>query len=77
MFFIDQAINNSDVRGFYNEYLKSDLRQYRQVLESLSDKLKVDKEERQLSGFGFSTTQQNHFICRVTKDSKKIYKVVI
>lgn len=68
---IDNVKNPEPVRGFYNEYLRSDLYEQRKVFEVLGSKLKIDSSDEQLAGFGFSSTQKNDFIVNVTFANKQ------
>lgn len=65
------------VRPFFNEYLKEDLLKERKVFEVLASKLKVDDNPNQLSGVGFSDTQRNHVIVRVTGSFTRNLKIKI
>ena len=53
------------VRGFFNEFLKTDLLQYKHVFEALGEKLRIDPEETQLGGLGFSSTKENNLKVKV------------
>jgi hypothetical protein len=64
-FMIDGATNEAQARGFYNEFIKSDLDKHRRVLELVGTKAKVADDPNQLSGLGFSSTQRNNLLCRV------------
>lgn len=76
-FILEGAKSPEPVRGFFNEYLKSDLQKHRKVFEVLADKLKVPQEETQLAGLGFSSTQQADFIVKVTGAFTRFLKVRI
>lgn len=56
------------VRGFFNEYLRSDLHGQRKVFEVLAGKLKCETSGDQLSGVGFSSTRRASVIIAVRKD---------
>ena len=64
-FMLENCLNDGKARGFYNEFLTSDLEQDRKVLEMVGSKMKTDESDRQLTGLGFSSTQHNHLLCRV------------
>lgn len=66
VFFLLEGCNNpTDSRGFYNEFLRSDLEEHRKVFELLGGKLKAQHSDDQLSGVGFSTTKQDSVLVRV------------
>lgn len=47
---LDDCKNPEPVRGFFNEYLNSELTPHRKVFEVLADKMKTPYQEHQLSG---------------------------
>jgi len=65
-FMLEGCLNDGTARGFFNEYLKSELDQHRKVIEMIGSRMKTELSERQLSGLGFSSTQRNSITCRVT-----------
>ncbi|MCB1711611.1 MAG: hypothetical protein KDH96_03760 [Candidatus Riesia sp.] len=63
MFMLEKCINPDTPSGFFNEYLTEDLyRNHRQVFEALSNKMRVEQSDNQLSGLGFSSTQRNEVL---------------
>lgn len=74
-FILDGCKNPDSVRGFYNEYLKPELNEHRKVFEVLASKMKADYNEDQLSGVGFSSTQKNEVVLKVTGATSRIVKV--
>lgn len=74
LFFMIEGCKNPDpVRGFFNEYLRSDLeRNHRRVFEALASKTKTEYSDNQLSGLGFSLTQSNDVIVKVDNKPFKI-----
>lgn len=54
---LDDCKNPEPVRGFFNEYLNSELTPHRKVFEVLADKMKTPYQEHQLSGLG------SHLLC--------------
>lgn len=77
-FFIKGCKNPEPIRGFFNEYLRSDLTPHRKVFEILGDRMKVEPQEDQLSGIGFSLSARGSATFRVTgKGIKRILKVNI
>lgn len=77
-FFIMEGCKNpEEVRGFYNEFLKSDLDKHRRVFELLGSKSKVPYSDDQMSGLGFSSTIHNEIYVRVKGSFDRIIKVKI
>ncbi len=74
LFFMIEGCKNPDpVRGFFNEYLRSDLeRDHRRVFEALASRAKTEYSDDQLSGLGFSLTQSNDVIVKVNNKPFKI-----
>lgn len=66
-FMLDDCKNPEPVRGFFNEYLNSELTPHRKVFEVLADKMKTPYQEHQLSGLGFSSTMRNSVIVKWTE----------
>ena len=64
-FMIDGCKNEGTARGFYNEFLSSDLDKHRKVFELVGGKMRTENTEEQLSGLGFSSTQRNSIMVRV------------
>ena len=64
-FILDKAAVDNTLRPFFNEYLKGSLQEHRKVFEILGSKLMVPHSEQQLTGVGFSLTQQHQVIVRV------------
>ncbi len=75
-FMLDGCRNEGKARGFYNEFLKSDLDAHRKVIEMVGAKMKTETSEQQLSGLGFSSTQRNAVLCRVTGSFSRVIKIV-
>jgi hypothetical protein len=76
-FMLKDCINSEGTRGFYNEFLDSKLLKHRKVFEILASKTKVQPSDNQLSGLGFSSTQRNSFLCRVTGSFNRVIEVKI
>lgn len=64
-FMLNGCINDGEPRGFFNEFLSSDLDKHRKVLEMVGSKMKAESSVDQLSGVGFSSTMRNSVMCRV------------
>ena len=74
-FMLDKCINPDAARGFYNEFLKEELHDNRKVFEVLGSKMKTEPCDNQLSGLGFSSTQRNTILCKVTGNFSRIIKI--
>lgn len=75
-FILDKCKNDSTARGFFNEFLSEELTEHRKVFEVLGSKMKVQKSDDQLSGLGFSETQRNGIICKVTGSFTRMIKII-
>ena len=72
-FMLDGCKNPDPVRGFFNEYLRTDLeKDHRRVFEALASKAKTEYNDNQLSGLGFSVSQRNELIVKVDNKTFKI-----
>lgn len=71
-FFVADAMNPDETNGFFNEYLRPELRSHGKVFEVLASKMKVQPAEDQLSGLGFSSTIRNSMICRIDGQVVKV-----
>jgi hypothetical protein len=74
-FMLNQCLNDDTARGLYNEYLSNELNDHRKVFEILASRLKCEKSNEQLSGIGFSSTQRNELMCKVTSDFTRLLKI--
>ena len=75
-FMLNGCKNDGSARGFYNEFLHAELDQHRKVLELVGSKMRTQDSENQLSGLGFSSTQHNDVLCRVTGNFTRTIKLV-
>lgn len=75
-FMLEDAKQPGSTRGFYNEYLRNELNEHRKVFEHLAGKMKVQESDDQLSGLGFSDTQRNELIVKVTGSFSRTLKVI-
>ena len=75
MFMLDGCRNDATARGFYNEFLTGDLEQHRKVLEMVGAKMRTEETVNQLSGLGFSSTQRNSVLCRVSGSFSRTIKI--
>lgn len=76
-FMLEGCLNPDSPRGFYNEFLHSDLEQHRKVMEILGSKTLVPYSDQQLSGLGFSVTQHTEFVVRVKGATTRTLKVTV
>ena len=65
--FVVSGCNNPDKpSGFFNEYLRPDLQEHKKVFEGLTSFMRVEDDTEQLSGFGFSSTQHDSVMLRIS-----------
>lgn len=75
-FFITEGCRvEGSVRPFFNEFLKDALMPHRQVFEALGAKMRVEDSDQQLSGFGFSSTNRESVLVRVTGKISRVIKI--
>ena len=74
-FILDKCLNPETPRGFFNEFLKGDLKTHRKVFEVLGNKMTVASSNNQLSGLGFSFTQSDEIIVKVSGSFNRTIKV--
>jgi len=75
-FMLKGAKNPERPNGFFNEYLRGDLIQHKRVFEALGARMRVEDDDNQLSGVGFSSTQRNSVVVRVTGHVNRTLKIV-
>jgi hypothetical protein len=75
-FMMEGCKNEGTARGFYNEFLSEALTPHRKVLEMVGSRMQTAESEHQLSGLGFSSTQRNHLLCRVTGSFSRVVKIL-
>jgi len=76
-FMLKDCLNPESPNGFFNEYLKNELLSHKRVFEALGGKMRVDLSDDQLSGVGFSSTQRNTLVIRVTGHINRTIKVTV
>ena len=75
-FFILEKCNSGEsARGFFNEFLREDLRVHRKVFETLGSRLRAEESGEQLSGLGFSSTVRNQAVFKVSGSFNRMVKV--
>ena len=72
---LDNCVNPNKARGFYNEFLRNELTPERKVFEMLASKMKCEETNDQLSGLGFSSTQRNSVLCKVSGSFNRVIKI--
>jgi type 1 fimbria pilin len=76
LFMVDGCISDESPNGFFNEFLRNDLMPHKRVFEALGGKMKVNSSDpKQLSGLGFSSTQRNSVIAKITGHVQRIVKI--
>lgn len=75
-FIIEGCKNPESVRGFYNEFLDNNLTPHRKVFEIMSAKMEVPYTDDQLTGLGFSSTQRNSVVCKVSGSFTRVIKII-
>lgn len=74
-FFLEGCKTDDAPRGFFNEFLRNDLTPHRKVFEALGNKMRVEYDEHQMSGLGFSSTQRNELVVKVTGSFNRMLKI--
>ena len=71
--------SDEQTRGFYNEFLLSDLEKHRKVFELLGTKTIVNPDQAnpvpQVAGIGFSETVRSKLTVRVTGKTIRTYEI--
>jgi len=76
MFMLKDCVNDDKVRGFFNEFLRAELKSDKAVFEMLGNRMKAESDENQLSGLGFNTTQKGYIVLKLNgKMKNKLVKV--
>lgn len=76
-FMLDGCINDGSARGFYNEFLRTELNTHRKVLEIVGSKMKTEETSNQLSGLGFSDTTRTEILVRVKGNFTRTIRVMV
>lgn len=76
-FMLAGCANDGQARGFFNEFLRSDLDQHRKVIEIVGSKMRTRETPEQLSGVGFSDTKRAELLVRVKGNFTRTLKITI
>ncbi len=74
-FMLNGCKNDTAPNGFFNEFLREEFMKHKRVFEALGSKMSVVPAEDQLSGLGFSSTQRNSIVCKVSGKFTRILKI--
>ena len=74
-FMLDGCANPDPARGFFNEFLKEELNVHRKVFEAIGSKVKAEYSPDQLSGLGFSSTQRDSILCKLSGKFNRVIKL--
>jgi hypothetical protein len=75
-FMMKNCVNPEQPNGFFNEFLKEELRPHRKVFEVLGEKMRVEQTDEQLSGIGFSSTLRNDIVVKIkTDDGERVVRI--
>ena len=74
-FLLKDCQNPDSPSGFFNEYLKNELLEHKRVFEALGSRMSAEPDENQLSGLGFSETQRNELVVKVTGTTERMLKI--
>jgi len=74
-FMLEGAVREGTARGFYNEFLRSDLDPYRKAFEMVGSRMQSEGTSEQLSGLAFNSTTRNDIVLRVKGATSRLLKV--
>jgi hypothetical protein len=74
-FMLDGCKTDSQIRTFHNENLKSELLEFRKVMEVLGSVNMIEPSENQLSGIGFNATVRDELVVRLQGSFKRVIKI--
>lgn len=74
-FMLKECVNTDGPNAFYNEFLKEEFMEHKNVTEALGGKLAVAAADDQLSGVGFSTTKRNDVLVKVKGQTERVIRI--
>ena len=74
-FMLENAVSDTEIRGFHNENLLPDLLLHRKVMEVLGTQSMIPSTPGQLSGVGFNSTVKDEVILKLTGSFNRVIKV--
>ena len=74
-FMLQDAINDDNPNGMFNEFLNDELMKHKRVFEALGSKCRVKDDDNQLSGIGFSMTKRADVIVKVKGKTERVMRV--
>lgn len=75
LFMLDGCKNDGSARGFYNEFLTGELETHRKTMEIVGSRMRTEQSDDQLSGLGFSSTQRNNLVVKVSGSFNRTIRV--
>ena len=70
------CLNPDSMNSFFNEQLRSDMREHRKVFNVLGKMMQVEYSDQQLSGLGFSSTLRHDITMKTDGSIKQVFKLM-
>jgi hypothetical protein len=77
LFMLEGCRNEGSARGIYNEFLRDDLTKHRKVIEMVGAKMRTEEDQEQLSGLGFSYSQDAEVVVKVKGALSRTLRIVL
>lgn len=74
-FMLEGCKSPTQIRGFHNENLISELREHRKVMEVLANTTMVESTDGQLSGLGFNATVRDELVVRLKGSHNRVLRI--